>query len=605
MECKDVQALELEDEEQEPSTTDQNEQIKHLSSYHVASFHSQLSEPAKKIGELGAEELPLLQVGQIYIKNATGLSILNQRKHTHLPQASNMTLYNTHDTKKVNYLVSGDTRRKEGFAHTSTEAYKGSREFPLDTYKYKYKTDDGSILEFDRGHLIDYADGDKNSNADRENYSPQVSFYNRHIRNHLVKGIRDKKGAFKEISIYDDNPILIDNQTPLPIGFVFMVFKNHIKECTYYFPNLINYRIVKDEDGYTLKGYHAFCDLFEINDSGAFKNSIVEQGNTEEHFEAIRYHSSIGYGVLYGHFQFVPKEHGGIPINAQVALHKMVALHHLDQSGELEYGGIEWKAALVRVFSSRTKYLALDRMDPVKKAARLEQAEKFFDELSKVGMSEDDYSVIGFLNQEKVNPEGQELYKKMVKIEKKYGIDPDDKEGEDIYNLDRAFYWLNRIKECVSTTEEKEILLGLYQIEVLRNPETITNEKNLELSIGKEASPDGEPNNLNSEDERKNKKNLPKEKTTTTTTTTSKNKSENKKRSTVEKAALSDLSDEPDLEELQKRQKSTKNSTKKVSKINKKTVSSDSESESSSKDKSNSEDGSPKRKKKSKLAKAD
>ncbi len=474
------------------SEEDQDLQQKHFSSYKPVSFKSSLSQSkaSKGVGTLGPEEFPFPRRGQVYVGDKkTGKTEL--KKITITPSSyidSDITIYAGDIPGEINYLTSGDEHSQESFAYTRAKTYKGSRKYPLKPYQYKFKTEDSIVLSFDRGHGIDHADGDKDSSAAFENYTPQVSFYNQHIRNPLVKRIRQNQGAYKEIAIYDDAPLQVGGGARLPIGFIFMEFYNHKKAHTYYFPNLIAYKSVEDEDGDILEGYEEFCKFFDINDEGAFKNSILELGAVKEHTRAVHDHSWIGYRTLSGRFQIVPEDHGGIPRTAQIALHKMIAIYHLQQTGELEFKSIEQKAALVQTFSSRFKYLTFDSKDPVREAARQKNSEKFWSELSKAGISEDEYLYcLPFANPEKLNSESKKKYKKLTEIEERCKLEEDQEAGEDLYNLDHARYWLDRIEGQLnrekSTIEEKELLLELYQIPGLRNAEIIKKEKVLKKTL--------------------------------------------------------------------------------------------------------------------------
>ncbi len=303
-------------------------QSRYLSSYQHADFRSSLSQKSAAIalGNLGVEELPTPPIGHIYVKDkATGRNILKQ-KGAPLP-GSLLTVYPT-TFSDVNYLA---PQTYESFAHTCTKTYKGSRKYPMNPYQLRYKLEDGTVLAFDRGHGIDHADGDQASSSALANYTPQVSFYNRHIRNPLVARIRDKEGSYKETAIYSDHPDDAGNGTHVPIGFIFQESDQHTLSHTYYFPNLINYKTVKDDSSHVLEGYEAFCDFFEINDQGVFKSFVVTEGGVVDHLRAVVDHSAQGYRILSGRINVISEDHGGIPRSAAVALHKMLAIRHLYQ----------------------------------------------------------------------------------------------------------------------------------------------------------------------------------------------------------------------------------------------------------------------------------
>ncbi len=74
----------------------------------------------------------------------------------------------------------------------------------------------------------------------------------------------------------------------------------------------------------------------------------------------------------------------------------------------------------------------------------------------------------------------------------RYKLKEEEEEGEDIYDIKRAFYWLNRIEQQLAEREssvgEKILLLELYQIADLRNGETEKKEKDLIKALEKQGA---------------------------------------------------------------------------------------------------------------------
>jgi hypothetical protein len=80
---------------------------------------------------------------------------------------------------------------------------------------------------YDKSHGTDYADtlegpNVRNSSTDPSNFTPGASWWNRGPRNALVQRIRTIGGGYREMPLYDANPPLTANGTPIPREFVFV-----------------------------------------------------------------------------------------------------------------------------------------------------------------------------------------------------------------------------------------------------------------------------------------------------------------------------------------------------------------------------------------------
>ena len=403
------------------------------------------------LGNLGSEKLPFPVHGQVYVKEKKGLVL---KKTSAVKKTNELTTYSTKKPEKgKNYISTGDAYEQESFAITLHKVYKGSRNYSIEPYQYKHKTDTGGIIGFDRGHGIDHADGDAMSSSDKRNYTPQNSYYNRYVRNHLVKNIRKKGGAYREISIYDpNNTIIIDGGTRLPVGFVFLEFDDDVEYKVYYFPNLIDYRTL------CLSGYRKICDRFKIDDNGVFKSTVIQEGEVDEHQRAVFKHSMTGHQLLSRRFSVSENISCVFPQSALSVLHKMLAIYNLRQAGELEFDGIEQKAAIVRTYVSKMKYVALDMGSKQKAKAR----QIFF-----VQSDEDSGA-----NPERLKKEAQVEQRELIDIMNQCELREEDKEGESLYDLKEAKDWLKRIENQVeegSSVEDKIRLLELYENPELKN----------------------------------------------------------------------------------------------------------------------------------------
>lgn len=88
-----------------------------------------------------------------------------------------------------------------------------------------FLTEDGVLM--DKGHLGDFADtpegpGVRSQTLAPENYTPQAAWWNRWVRNNLVRRIRLDGNGYRELPVYDASPPRTVNGTPIPREYVFM-----------------------------------------------------------------------------------------------------------------------------------------------------------------------------------------------------------------------------------------------------------------------------------------------------------------------------------------------------------------------------------------------
>lgn len=421
---------------------------------------------------MGTEERPLPVMGQMHVQTKTDLVLMTDPSLV-LPGTNALTIYSSGNIGAANYLASGDQYRQESFAHTSPTVYNGSRKYPINTYTYKHVLSSGVEITFDRGHGIDHADGDATSSQELRNYTPQNSFYNRNIRNPLVGAIRNKQGSYREVAVYDPtNLILISGSTRLPIGFVFLEYYGHKAKKMYYFPNLIDYKALKNNSGQSLAGYEKFCEHFEVIDHGELHISVVEEGKVDEHRGEVRNHSRFGYQILSG--MHTIGNNNSIPQAAKAALLRMLAVYNLQQAGTMEFDTVEEKAAIIRTLTNKMRYLVLERGDAQKEEARKKDCQALETALTQAGIpsESDDEQYLMLANPDKLKPEAREKYDRLEKIMEENPVREENQEGESLYDLEKAKRWLSFLEQEIatsSTIEDKLTLLELYDIQEIKD----------------------------------------------------------------------------------------------------------------------------------------
>lgn len=131
----------------------------------------------------------------------------------------------------MNYtLKTGDRMIQTDAITRSGTTYQGADRLPpdlTDTGLQNPYRDPVTGQPWDKGHGIDHADtiegpGVTLSTTDPANFTPQASWWNRGPRNFLVGRIRALGGGYREMAIYDANPPVTANGTPVPREFIFV-----------------------------------------------------------------------------------------------------------------------------------------------------------------------------------------------------------------------------------------------------------------------------------------------------------------------------------------------------------------------------------------------
>jgi len=184
------------------------------------------------------------------------------------------------DGERINFLSFINSKERESYTKSIKQETKEIKNFNL-----KANTKIIFNIEFDYGHCCDRADtikytitnNNKLSNQDIDNIVPQNKFYNRNIRNHLVKHIRKMDGSYKEIALYDSTTYKISSNhkikkniktLEIPEAFVFISYdKNYNASDSYFFPNFIDYQNIKEyiielEKNYKLE---TILNIFKYN----------------------------------------------------------------------------------------------------------------------------------------------------------------------------------------------------------------------------------------------------------------------------------------------------------------------------------------------------
>ncbi|MFT3971749.1 MAG: hypothetical protein QM695_16095 [Micropruina sp.] len=134
-------------------------------------------------------------------------------------------------TGRPNYVVvvNGRPVSSDTFTRPPNNTYQGPQRLPTDLEgtgaNNPFRTGDGVL--YDKGHIGDFADtpegpGVRPQTLAPENYTPQASWWNRWVRNGLVRRIRAAGNGYRELPIYDANPPVTVNGTPIPREYVFM-----------------------------------------------------------------------------------------------------------------------------------------------------------------------------------------------------------------------------------------------------------------------------------------------------------------------------------------------------------------------------------------------
>lgn len=143
------------------------------------------------------------------------------------PVALELAVYS--DGVNVNYVLRGDGRMIASDALSVPPTYTGPRlpqEISGTGANNPYR-DPATGQLYDKSHGVDYAHtlegpGVRNSSTDVANFTPGAAWWNRGARNHLVQQISANGGGYREMPVYDANPRVTVDGTPVPREFIFV-----------------------------------------------------------------------------------------------------------------------------------------------------------------------------------------------------------------------------------------------------------------------------------------------------------------------------------------------------------------------------------------------
>lgn len=176
-------------------------------------------------------------------------------------------------------------------------------------------------VNYEGSHFIDHKYSAENSHYCKKNYFPSLYFYNKYLKEYLVRRCTD----YVEIALYTPNPPKIgikdkvgrkskeDEYDPIPIGVIFVqIGKNQIQDI-YYFPNNdFNYESLKkilkpkkNQVGATItpyfklkKDFHHFLRPALITDLQDIKDGESRQSEQEEKFFELTDNISLGMSLI-------------------------------------------------------------------------------------------------------------------------------------------------------------------------------------------------------------------------------------------------------------------------------------------------------------------
>ena len=175
-----------------------------------------------------ADRLPAnLPPGHFWARSATNEWVI-LREPTAPPASIEITVFS--DGANTNYVIRSNSRTIASDTLTNPNpTYSGPR-LPEDlsgTGANNPYRDPATGRLYDKSHGTDYADtlegpNVRNSSTDPNNFTPGAAWWNRGPRNALVQRIRTIGGGYRELPLYDANPPLTANGTPIPREFVFV-----------------------------------------------------------------------------------------------------------------------------------------------------------------------------------------------------------------------------------------------------------------------------------------------------------------------------------------------------------------------------------------------
>lgn len=186
--------------------------------------------PLQDFHALPTERLPVLPEGHYWVRQGPEWVLFREPMAPEVP--IEISIYSD-GQGNINYNIRSGGRVLQGESMTrpSGNNYQGGENrLPPElrgTGENNPFIEEGTNIRYEKGHLTDYVDriegpNVRSSNADVSNFTPQARNWNSFLRNHIVSTIRGRSGGYREMPIYESNPSLTVNETPIPSEFIFV-----------------------------------------------------------------------------------------------------------------------------------------------------------------------------------------------------------------------------------------------------------------------------------------------------------------------------------------------------------------------------------------------
>jgi hypothetical protein len=124
------------------------------------------------------------------------------------------------DGPTVHFNIHWNGAHQNSTAHSKKQEECIKRHYPMTIADY---TQSHPRIQWMRGHVIDHADGTRDSTESSTNYTPEPPGWGDKVRNHYVAHkIRPENEVYTEISLYKPSPPTTANGTHVPIGRYFV-----------------------------------------------------------------------------------------------------------------------------------------------------------------------------------------------------------------------------------------------------------------------------------------------------------------------------------------------------------------------------------------------
>lgn len=153
------------------------------------------------------------------------------------------------DTSIRTQTKRGDEKKQTTVQYDKSKIRQKDKDFQVDAKRVNSKNKQVDDTNYDGGHLVDHKFSAQGSHTDGFNYVPQHHFYNRWLKESIVKSSQ----GYLEIPLFTSNPptikVLGENRyDAIPIGILLVPLMNHQIQAMYYFPNnQYNYRALQLE----------------------------------------------------------------------------------------------------------------------------------------------------------------------------------------------------------------------------------------------------------------------------------------------------------------------------------------------------------------------